>query len=551
MPPDPPSLSLLERFRGRGGLLTALGAAFAIALLGGAAWLLADAQSNEREQLRERYANGSTIASALVDSLFFVAFRNTRIRAETQFSGEVSAAGIRAYARAANNVYVAVLDGRGRTLAATARAPRQVDPALVRMASSGDRGYALGDVEQVGAEEVLPSVVRFDAAGETRFLATGAPLAVYRDFLGGTLQPLVRLGGNAYVLDGRGRELGAVSASRPDRPPPPDEALRQRAGRGSDGLYEAGGTERYFASESVAGSAWNVAVTAPTAELYAPSSGVRRWLPWVVLGVLALALLAIGYLVRRALQAGARIAAVNRRLESSNAELQRSNAELEQFAYVASHDLSAPLRAVAGFSQLLASRYRGRLDEDADEFIGHMGAGVNRMQRIIDDLLAYSRVGRGDLRAEPVELDAVLEAVLDGLSADVSARDAVVTREPLGRACGEAGQLSQVLQNLMTNAMKFTAEGVRPEVHVSARRADGRVHVSVRDNGIGIDPDQAERIFKMFQRLHGEGDYEGTGIGLAIAQKIVERHGGRLRVEPAPTGGTVFTFDVADGEAER
>jgi len=283
----------------------------------------------------------------------------------------------------------------------------------------------------------------------------------------------------------------------------------------------------------------------------APLPGVRRWLPWVVLGVLALALLAIGYLVRRALQAGARIAAVNRRLESSNAELQRSNAELEQFAYVASHDLSAPLRAVAGFSQLLASRYRGRLDEDADEFIGHMGAGVNRMQRIIDDLLAYSRVGRGDLRAEPVELDAVLEAVLDGLSADVSARDAVVTREPLGRAYGEAGQLSQVLQNLMTNAMKFTAEGVRPEVHVSARRADGRVHVSVRDNGIGIDPDQAERIFKMFQRLHGEGDYEGTGIGLAIAQKIVERHGGRLRVEPAPTGGTVFTFDVADGEAER
>jgi light-regulated signal transduction histidine kinase (bacteriophytochrome) len=248
--------------------------------------------------------------------------------------------------------------------------------------------------------------------------------------------------------------------------------------------------------------------------------------------------------MRRALLAGAQIAVFNHELAVSNEELQRSNAELEQFAYVASHDLSAPLRAVAGFSQLLASRYKGRLDADADEFIHHMQQGVNRMQRIIDDLLAYSRVGRGGLAPEPVDLDAVLDQVLAGLGADIAEHDAVIERSPLGRVSGEPGQLSQVLQNLVSNAMKFTSDGVRPRVSVSSRPEGDRLRVFVRDNGIGIAPEQAEQIFRMFQRLHGEDDYEGTGIGLAIAQKIVERHGGSIRVEPGADGGTEFSFDL-------
>jgi light-regulated signal transduction histidine kinase (bacteriophytochrome) len=231
-------------------------------------------------------------------------------------------------------------------------------------------------------------------------------------------------------------------------------------------------------------------------------------------------------------------------LQRSNAELQRSNAELEQFAYVASHDLSAPLRAVAGFSQLLGVRYKGKLDGDADQFITHMQDGVERMQRIIDDLLAYSRVDRSGLQPEPIDLDAVLEEVLHSLAPEIEECGANVTHEQLGPAVGEPGQLSQVLQNLMSNGMKFTADGRSPEVHVSARRDDGRVFISVRDNGIGIDADHAEQIFKMFQRLHSADEYPGTGIGLAIAKKIIDRHGGRFTVEPPPGGGTVFTFDV-------
>jgi light-regulated signal transduction histidine kinase (bacteriophytochrome) len=274
--------------------------------------------------------------------------------------------------------------------------------------------------------------------------------------------------------------------------------------------------------------------------------------------MLALTLLIVGVLVRRAIETGARIAEVNAQLEVSqqrlrdralelqaaNADLQRSNEELEQFAYVASHDLSAPLRAVAGFSQLLGVRYKGRLDPEADEFIGHMQDGVDRMQRIIDDLLAYSRVDRSGLQAEPVDLDAVLEEVLHGLGPEIAEREASVTTEPLGHACGEPGQLSQVLQNLVANAMKFTEPGQRPEVHVSARREGERIRVTVRDNGIGVDPSHAERIFKMFQRLHNNEDYPGTGIGLAIAKKIIDRHGGDIVIDETSDGGASFSFDI-------
>jgi signal transduction histidine kinase len=173
-----------------------------------------------------------------------------------------------------------------------------------------------------------------------------------------------------------------------------------------------------------------------------------------------------------------------------------------------------------------------------------MQEGVDRMQRIIDDLLAYSRVDRSGLQPEPIDLDAVLGEVLHSLGPEIEERGATVTRDPLGDACGEPGQLSQVLQNLIANGMKFTAPGQKPTVHVSAERDGDRVKVSVRDNGIGIDTGHATQIFKMFQRLHAADDYPGTGIGLAIAKKIVDRHGGRIDVEPAEGGGTVFTFDI-------
>jgi signal transduction histidine kinase len=536
--------------------IAALFVLFALLLLGVGAWVLADSQSKDRAALRERYAIGAQVASNVLDALFQTAFRSGVERAVTQFSGDVTTRQLDTYTETNQSLYTAIVDADGKVIAASSRAPADVGMLVADV--DPKTGVALSDIKQLGAEEGVESALRFPVGTSVRYTVSGAPVEIYRNFLGGSIKDLVRYGGDAYVLDGKGRVLGAVSARNPQRPPPPAPQLVKLAGSDTEGFYDRDGKEQYFAVQPVANTNWHVVVTAPTAQLYEPASGVSRWLPWVILVILGLALVAIGFLVRRAVDAGAKIAVVNAQLEasqdrlrdravelqSSNAELQRSNAELEQFAYVASHDLSAPLRAVAGFSQLLGVRYKGKLDGDADQFIGHMQDGVERMQRIIDDLLAYSRVDRSGLRPEPVDLDAILDEVLQSLRPDIEERAATITRDPLGQAVGEPGQLSQVLQNLIANGMKFTADGVRPEVHVSAQREGDRVTLSVRDNGIGIDPSHAEQIFKMFQRLHSTEEFEGTGIGLAIAKKIIDRHGGQIEISESPGGGTTFTFDI-------
>src|SRR3712207_1009989 len=253
----------------------------------------------------------------------------------------------------------------------------------------------------------------------------------------------------------------------------------------------------FYEADPIPASDWRIAITAPEDALYRSVSGLSRWLPWALLLLGALALLAIGWLLRRVIGATAA-------LRRSNADLARSNADLEQFAYVASHDLSEPLRTVAGFSQLLGKRYQGRLDAEADLYIEHMVKGVDRMQQLIDDLLVYSRVGRSPLARERVDLDALLDDILASVEPTVRERDAQISSDTLPVVLGERGQLGQVLQNLIVNAVKFTAPDVRPVVHVGARRVEGIWHISVRDNGIGVDAGQDEAIFKMFGRLHSK-----------------------------------------------
>lgn len=231
--------------------------------------------------------------------------------------------------------------------------------------------------------------------------------------------------------------------------------------------------------------------------------------------------------------------------------LERSNADLEQFAYVASHDLSAPLRVVGGFVDLLGRRYQGQLDEDADEFIALAVDGVQRMQALIDDLLAYSRVRPLDADVGKVDCQASIHQVLRTLDEQITDAGATVTVGQLPVVRGEPTQIVQLLQNLIGNAIKFS-NSQAPIVDVSAEHLDGegRWRIAVRDNGIGIDPADSERIFKMFGRLHSDDEFQGTGIGLAICQRIVDYHGGEIAAAPAPGGGTIMSFTLLDGEAD-
>ena len=224
-------------------------------------------------------------------------------------------------------------------------------------------------------------------------------------------------------------------------------------------------------------------------------------------------------------------------------ELARSNAELEQFAYVASHDLQEPLRMVASYTQLLARRYKGRLDADADEFIGFAVDGATRMQTLIQDLLAYSRVTTRGQSFKDTDAAVSCDAALRNLTKAISDAEGVITVEPLPRVVADSTQLTQVFQNLIGNALKYR-NSRKPEIHVSAR-ADGALALfTVTDNGIGIEPQYFERIFQMFQRLHTIKDYSGTGIGLALCRKIVERHGGRIWVESRLGEGSTFLFTM-------
>jgi light-regulated signal transduction histidine kinase (bacteriophytochrome) len=238
-------------------------------------------------------------------------------------------------------------------------------------------------------------------------------------------------------------------------------------------------------------------------------------------------------------------------LQAAQAELQRSNSELEQFAYVASHDLQEPLRKVASFCQLLQQRYGGQLDDRADQYIGFAVDGARRMQELINDLLAFSRVGRVERPHAPVDCNALLERAREDLAAAIEASGARVEAGPLPTVEGDATLLRLVFQNLLGNAIKFRGEAP-PLVRVDAAREDGRWRFSVADNGIGIDPEYAERIFVIFQRLHPRSSYEGTGIGLAMCRKIVEYHGGRMWLDTENgAAGSRFCFTLpADAAAE-
>jgi signal transduction histidine kinase len=258
--------------------------------------------------------------------------------------------------------------------------------------------------------------------------------------------------------------------------------------------------------------------------------------------------------VRRALQEK-HLLGLRRQAEEELArkaeELARSNAELEQFAYIASHDLQEPLRMVASYTQLLGERYRGKLDENADKYIGYASEGAIRMQTLIQDLLAFSRVGRKNSTSRRVDCDAEMAEVM--MSMDLAMREsgARVTYAALPVVWADRSRMAQLFQNLIGNAIKFRGKDA-PEISVQAEKVGSQWLFSVSDNGIGIEPQYAENIFVVFRRLHTRAEYPGNGIGLAICKKIVEHHGGKIWVESERGHGSTFKFTLpSEAETDR
>ncbi|MCD2194924.1 ATP-binding protein [Actinomycetospora endophytica] len=255
--------------------------------------------------------------------------------------------------------------------------------------------------------------------------------------------------------------------------------------------------------------------------------------------------------MRRALTSEmANIEAARRELDEQGRELQRSNSDLEQFAYVASHDLQEPLRKVASFCQLLQRRYSGELDERADQYIEFAVDGAKRMQVLINDLLAFSRVGRSELGDEVVDAGTVLDQATENLAGALEENDGRITHDRLPRVRADPVLLTTVFQNLLGNSLKFRGEAP-PRAHVSATRDGDRWLLRVTDNGIGIEHEYAERIFTIFQRLHPKSTYPGTGIGLAMCRKIVEHHGGAIWLEDSAGEGTTFVVALPVLPEER
>jgi PAS domain S-box-containing protein len=232
-----------------------------------------------------------------------------------------------------------------------------------------------------------------------------------------------------------------------------------------------------------------------------------------------------------------------RELEEIASKLKISNKELEQFAYVASHDLQEPLRMVTSFTQLLERRYKDKLDVDADEYIGFIVEGSKRMKYLIDDLLEFSRLNTQNREFESVLLKITLEDVLRNLTATIKENNVQISHDPLPTILGDHSQINQLLQNLIANAIKFHGDE-RPKVHISAEESGNEWIISVNDKGIGIDPDHQEQIFRIFKRLHTREEYAGTGIGLAICKRIIDKHNGKIWVESELGKGSTFFFTI-------
>jgi signal transduction histidine kinase len=530
---------------------------------------LAATQSRARLSLTERFSDRARVVSALIQAEIASVATSTAATPTYQSTAVSGRVLDRAVAQG-HLAFAMVVSPGGQVIAAsrTLTAPdlRQAlsSPVFAR-ARAGAPAW-LSDVlgGGPGGAGVVDLAVPLHTAAGSRMLIAGLPARALSAFLGPYLQRIGTSTGAAYVVDSRDAVL-ASSASPPvtalvHTAPVPLHTVDGETG----GSYGHG---RYFVSAAVPGSTWRVLLTTPESTLFSSVDGSRKWLPWAI--YIALGLVAAGFLLllRRLLGNAAALGTANAQLEDSNrrlqsvndllrraAELSRSNAELEQFASIASHDLQEPLRKVQTFAAQLNATESDHLSDQGQDFLRRMSDAAGRMRALIDDLLVFSRVSTQARPFVDVNLGDVVAQVLLDLEVSIEEAGAQVTVGEMPTIQADPMQMRQLLQNLLGNALKFRLDGVLPEVRVGADVSDHVAELTVSDNGIGFDEQYATRIFRAFERLHGARVYPGTGIGLALCRKIVERHHGTITAHGELDHGATFTIRLpveqpVDGDA--
>jgi signal transduction histidine kinase len=538
----------------RSSLLLALaGVLLAAALTTLALAVLADRRGDRREA-EQRLYDRTQITADVTDSLFAtivtqgLADRITRLGGRTVSQGDIDA-----FNERSQSPYSALVGPGGRVLAASEATPEE---ALRALRGGAPAVEAVQDGRPYGVSGVIPTAdgptaflaMPVPAGGTMRVLAQGMAPQALQIFLSSYLEGIPGVANaEAHVVDARGHVLGSAVQGQPFGERPRDGALAAAIrSRAEGGAYTSGGEEHRYAAAPISGTQWRVIVAVDAETLYANTGSTVAWIILAALGLAGLAVLAllqrIGRAARQLTLANDRLVASNAELERSNAELQRSNGELEQFASVASHDLQEPLRKIRAFGDQLERRFADDLGEEGLDHLRRMRGAASRMSTLIDDLLRFSRVTTHARPPEAVALRDVAEEVLGDLQTTIGEARATVNVGPLPVVRADPSQMRQLLQNLIANGVKFHRPGVEPVVEVQPAPGPqpGTVAFTVADNGIGFAPEYRERIFRVFERLHPRDVYAGTGIGLALCRKIVERHGGTITATAEDGAGATF-----------
>jgi signal transduction histidine kinase len=522
--------------------------ALIVAVVGLFAQALLSSRDNERTAAKQRFTDEAKVSSALISSLFDSSAAQVGENAAKQFGGTIDAKKLDAYAKKSKLSYTVILDDHGRPLGTSSGADASVLAALTEGPTHvkevlGGAPWRLSGITKGNVAEYVSPFVGDD--GKQRLIVQGFPVQLVSGFVGGTLAKLPNAEKEkALVIDTNNQVISSAGADVAPGAPAPKV-----------------GKDRVDTKAPIDKTAWNVVLSAKDADLY---QGVGSNIQWLILLALAGAGITAVFLLRRAMgqasqisAANAQLATANRDLERTNLELTRSNGELEQFASVASHDLQEPLRKVQTFGDQLERRFADDLNDEAKDYLRRMRNASARMSVLIDDLLRFSRVTTHAKPHVPVDLDRIARDVLQDLEARLEESNGTVEIERLPMVEADPTQMRQLLQNLIANALKFHRDGVPPVVRVSPAPSPvpGLVAFSVADNGIGFEANYEERIFRVFERLHPRDVYAGTGIGLALCRKIVERHGGSIRGDGRPGLGATFTVALpaasANGRATR